>query len=223
MCISHLHLKLYNQLYWTCFRIYQICFLLEYNFDQYSIFQYLIRLQNTNFEMYHVYKINFSSKQYQCKLNCFMFLVVSHLFLLNLIFKYISCQMSRQNFISNTLLKTICNLHSSSSVYNLKTVMLPLLTLSAEYIKFISCRSKGQTIWYVGGYGFTLWSNFFDSQLKHTFFFRPYQKQTFFSQWSDTKQFFSPHISFDSLHTTWSSWGVTTFTWTFYSDFGKKS
>ena len=81
------------------------CFLLEYNFDQYSIFQYLIRLLNTNYEMYHVYKINFSSKQYQCKLNCFMFLVVSHLFLLNLILKYISCQMSRQSFHKQHIVK----------------------------------------------------------------------------------------------------------------------
>ena len=96
-CVSLICTLNYNQLYWTCFQIYQICFLLEYNFDQYSIFQYLIRLQNTNFEMYHVYKINFSSKQYQCKLNCFMFLVVSHLFLLNLILKY------KQHIVKNHL------------------------------------------------------------------------------------------------------------------------
>ena len=111
-----------------------------------------------------------------------MFLVVSHLFLLNLILKYISCQMSRQNFISNTLLKTICNLCSSSSVYNLKTLMLPLLTLSAEYIKFISCRSKGRTILIHGGLSFFFVIKLFLTPSSNIqFFFRPYQKQTFFS------------------------------------------
>ena len=51
---------------------------------------------------------------------------------------------------------------------------------------------------------------FFDSQLKRTIFFRPYQKQTIFLSAVKLKQFFSPFISFDSPYTVLSSQGVNT-------------
>ena len=53
---------------------------------------------------------------------------------------------------------------------------------------------------------------FFDSQLKRTIFFRPYQKQKIFFSAVKLKRFFSPFISFDSPYTMLSSRGVTTFT-----------
>ena len=71
---------------------------------------------------------------------------------------------------------------------------------------------------------FPSWSNFFfDSQLKRTIFFRPYQKQTIFFLSCNSKQYFSPFISFDSLYTMLSSRGITTFTWTFHHVFYKES